>query len=153
MTASSLDVNDAIGSATQALATSESSACESVGSKPKPVRDPHAGHHKDLHKLSVMDCENLQEIIPNTGPIFLDNDCFSGHIQLLIRTPDVDCKHEEMPTLETARRTSRYMKNFKRRFEFQFQIKLSELTVSVVMCSVRSTMHQCLEVLSVASYV
>ena len=89
-------------------------------------KNPYAGQHRDLRKFSVIDCSNLKEIVPNAEPVALDNECFSGHVFLLVRTPDVDDPNEDDPTLESALRTSKYLKNFKRRFEFQFQIKLSE---------------------------
>lgn len=46
---------------------------------------------------------------------------------LLVRTPDVDDPKEAVPTLESARRISKYFKEYKRRFEFQFQIKLKKV--------------------------
>lgn len=46
---------------------------------------------------------------------------------LLVRTPDVDDAKEPTPTLESAERISKYLKNYKRRFEFQFQIKLKKV--------------------------
>ena len=46
---------------------------------------------------------------------------------LLVRTPDVDDPKEPVPTLDSARRISKYFKDYKRRFEFQFQIKLKKV--------------------------
>ncbi len=87
----------------------------------------HDGHHKSLQKVSVVDCATATEIIPNSEPMRLDNDCFSGHVMLLIRTPDVDDPKALKPTGETPARISEYMKSYKRRFEFQFQIKLKKI--------------------------
>ena len=132
MTFASLDVNEAIGSAAIQPSTATISACDRTSknnvsdASSANQRNLHVGQHQDLHKLSVVNCDTLTEIVPNTEPVAFDNDCFSGYVQLLVRTPDVDCGKEEIPTLESAQRTSKYLKNFKRRFEFQFQIKLSE---------------------------
>ena len=87
----------------------------------------HAGQHKSLKKMCVMDCDSLNEIVPNSKPMKIDNECFSGEVMLLIRTPDVDDIKEIAPTGEIPRRVSAYMKNYKRRFEFQFQIKLKKV--------------------------
>jgi hypothetical protein len=90
-------------------------------------QNAHAGQHKSLKLMSVVDCATLEEIVPNAEPIELDNDCFHGHVMLLIRTPDVDDAKEIAPTLDSAKRISKYLKNYKRRFEFQFQIKLKKV--------------------------
>ncbi|KAG7346633.1 hypothetical protein IV203_005702 [Nitzschia inconspicua] len=87
----------------------------------------HAGQHKSLKMLSVMDCNSMNEIVPNGEPMVIDNECFSGHVMLLVRTPDVDDVKEIVPTLDSAQRISKYFKNYKRRFEFQFQIKLKKI--------------------------
>mmetsp|Transcript_14627 Transcript_14627/g.35615 ORF Transcript_14627/g.35615 Transcript_14627/m.35615 type:complete len:395 (+) Transcript_14627:252-1436(+) len=87
----------------------------------------HAGQHKELKRFSVVDTSTLQEIVPNAEPIVIDNECFSGHVMLLVRTPDVDDPKEPVPTLDSARRISKYFKEYKRRFEFQFQIKLKKV--------------------------
>eukprot|EP00934_Nitzschia_sp_Nitz4_P005473 Nitzschia sp. Nitz4//scaffold193_size40683//37182//38204//NITZ4_007507-RA/size40683-processed-gene-0.23-mRNA-1//-1//CDS//3329540303//5463//frame0 len=87
----------------------------------------HAGHHPALQNISIVNCDNDKEIIPNGEPVKLDNECFSGHVMLLIRTPDVDDAKEQKPAGETPRRISNYMKGYKRRFEFQFQIKLKKV--------------------------
>lgn len=95
-----------------------------------PVPTPenaHAGQHRALKKISVVDCATATEIIPNSEPMKLDNDCFTGHVMLLIRTPDVDDLNEPKPTGETPARISEYMAGYKRRFEFQFQIKLKKV--------------------------
>jgi hypothetical protein len=87
----------------------------------------HAGQHRALKKISVVNCDTFTEIIPNTSPMKLDNECFSGEVMLLMRTPDVDNKKEPMPTWHDAARISQYFKGLKRRFEFQFQIKLKRV--------------------------
>jgi hypothetical protein len=87
----------------------------------------HAGQHNALKKISVVDCDTVTEIVPNSVPMKLENDCFSGEVMLLVRTPDVDDLKEPAPTGETPMRISKYMKGYKRRFEFQFQIKLKKI--------------------------
>jgi hypothetical protein len=87
----------------------------------------HDGQHKALKKVSIVDCATATEIIPNSQPMWIDNECFSGHVMLLIRTPDVDNPKDLKPSGETPARISEYMKGFKRRFEFQFQIKLKKV--------------------------
>lgn len=87
----------------------------------------HAGQHRDLQKVSIVNCDTATEIVPNSEPTVLENECFSGHVMLLIRTPDVDDPKEPKPLGETPARISNYMKDYKRRFEFQFQIKLKKV--------------------------
>ncbi|KAL3903443.1 MAG: hypothetical protein SGARI_005380 [Bacillariaceae sp.] len=77
--------------------------------------------------MSVVDTATVNEIVPNGIPVELNNDCFHGHVMLMIRTPDVDNAKETPPTLDSAARISQYFKNYKRRFEFQFQIKLKKV--------------------------
>eukprot|EP00529_Nitzschia_sp_RCC80_P021097 CAMPEP_0113513514 /NCGR_PEP_ID=MMETSP0014_2-20120614/39911_1 /TAXON_ID=2857 /ORGANISM="Nitzschia sp." /LENGTH=396 /DNA_ID=CAMNT_0000409939 /DNA_START=197 /DNA_END=1387 /DNA_ORIENTATION=+ /assembly_acc=CAM_ASM_000159 len=103
-------------------ASASASASASVSST-----SSHAGQHKELKRFSVVDTSTLQEIVPNAEPIVIDNECFSGHVMLLVRTPDVDDPKEPVPTLDSARRISKYFKEYKRRFEFQFQIKLKKV--------------------------
>lgn len=87
----------------------------------------HAGQHPALKKISVVDCATENEIVPNAVPMKLDNDCFSGQVMLLVKTPDVDDAKELKPTGETPARISKYLAGYKRRFEFQFQIKLKKV--------------------------
>ena len=62
-------------------------------------------------------------MIPHTPVAVRDNaPCLPTQVMLLVRTPDVDCKREPTPTLESAARISKYFKDYKRRFEFQFQV-------------------------------
>ena len=75
----------------------------------------------------MVDCATLQEMVPNGVPVELDNECFHGKVMLMIRTPDVDSAKEALPTLDSAARISEYFKDYKRRFEFQFQIKLKKV--------------------------
>lgn len=104
-----------------------SSSIESSNKSQNASSSSHAGQHKLLKKLSVMDCNTMQEIVPNAEPMVIDNECFSGHVMLLVRTPDVDNAKEPVPTLDSAKRISKYFKSYKRRFEFQFQIKLKKI--------------------------
>jgi hypothetical protein len=87
----------------------------------------HAGQHRSLKRLSVVDVSTHCEIVPNGEPMVIDNECFTGHVMLLVRTPDVDDAKDLPPTLDSASRISSYFKNYKRRFEFQFQIKLKKV--------------------------
>jgi hypothetical protein len=91
--------------------------------------DPHTGQHPELRNMCVMNCANSARIVPNGPPVVLDNECFEGKVMLLIRTPDVDnAKDPHISTLaETPSRISTYFKGKKRRFEFQFQIKLKHV--------------------------
>jgi hypothetical protein len=86
----------------------------------------HAGQNSCLKKMCVVDVDSITEIVPNSKPIKIDNECFTGEIMLLIRTPDVDDVKEMAPAGEIPKRVSSYFKNYKRRFEFQFQIKLKK---------------------------
>lgn len=101
-------------------------ACASVPAVQTPA-DAFDGQHKALKKVSIVDCATATEIIPNSRPMQLDNDCFTGQVMLLVRTPDVDSAKEPVPTGETPARISKYFKGYKRRFEFQFQIKLKKV--------------------------
>jgi Protein of unknown function (DUF1769) len=85
------------------------------------------GQHKALEQVSVVDACTGAEIIPNSEPVQLDNECFSGYVMLMLRTPDVDDVKATKPTGNTPIRISEYMKGYKRRFEFQFQIKLKKV--------------------------
>ena len=87
----------------------------------------HEGQHKLLKKVSVVDCDTVTEIVPNAKPMRLENECFSGEVMLLMRTPDVDNSKEAVPSGATPKRISTYFKGYKRRFEFQFQIKLKRV--------------------------
>jgi Protein of unknown function (DUF1769) len=91
------------------------------------MQNLHAGQHRSLKRLSVMDVTTHTEVVPNAEPVVIDNECFTGHVMLLVRTPDVDDVKEVPPALDSARRISKYFKAYKRRFEFQFQIKLKKV--------------------------
>jgi len=113
-----------------AVASSSADPCPpSTGSDAitASIENDHTGQHRDLKNISVVNCDTFTEIIPNTSPVKLDNECFSGEVMLMVRTPDVDSKKEPMPTSEVAARISEYFKGVKRRFEFQFQIKLKRV--------------------------
>ena len=87
----------------------------------------HEDQHPDLSTMCVIDCQTLTRIIPNSTAFPLDNECFSGQVFLMIRTPDVDDKVSVKPTGETAQAISTYFGDKKRRFEFQFRIKLKKV--------------------------
>jgi hypothetical protein len=87
----------------------------------------HAGQHPELIKMCVIDANTLTRIVPNSDPVQLDNECFSGQVMLMIRTPDVDEPNSNIPLGENATRISNYMKGKLRRFEFQFRVKLKKV--------------------------
>eukprot|EP00545_Synedropsis_sp_CCMP1620_P009307 CAMPEP_0119006354 /NCGR_PEP_ID=MMETSP1176-20130426/2249_1 /TAXON_ID=265551 /ORGANISM="Synedropsis recta cf, Strain CCMP1620" /LENGTH=393 /DNA_ID=CAMNT_0006958263 /DNA_START=215 /DNA_END=1396 /DNA_ORIENTATION=+ len=88
----------------------------------------HEGQHPKLHEMCVIDTQTMQRIIPNSVPILVDNECFSGQVMLLIRTPDVDnAATEAAPSLESAQQTSDYLSGRQRRFEFQFRVKFKKV--------------------------
>lgn len=91
------------------------------------ITNLHAGQHRSLKRLSVVDVSTHAEIVPNAEPVVIDNECFTGHVMLLVRTPDVDDARELPPASDSANRISKYFKSYKRRFEFQFQIKLKKV--------------------------
>lgn len=103
--------------------------------------DAFDGQHKALEIVSVVDTSTGTEIIPNSKPMKIDNECFSGHVMLLVRTPDVDDAKEGKPTGDMPLRVSKYMKGYKRRFEFQFQIKLKRVPTGPLFlgCEVENT--------------
>lgn len=89
---------------------------------------PHAGQHPALKTVCVVDCNQNTRIIPNSDEAFvLNNDCFVGKVMLLIRTPDVDNHRDPHNLGPVQREVSEYFKGKKRRFEFQFQIKLKHV--------------------------
>lgn len=48
------------------------------------------GQHPELRKVCVVNCQTKTRIVPNSVPDKLDNECFTGEVLLLLRTPDVD---------------------------------------------------------------
>jgi Protein of unknown function (DUF1769) len=90
----------------------------------------HAGQHPSLASMCVVDTSTKQRIVPNSPmPFPLNNECFTGHVMLLVRTPDVDESHsvEKANMGDTPKRVSEYFSDKKRRFEFQFQIRLKKV--------------------------
>ena len=92
-----------------------------------PKSEQHEGQHEDLAMISIVDTQTDKEIIPNLVPVKLDNDCFTGEVLIMIRTPDVDSPKELSPEGATPQKVSEYFKGKKRRFEFQFQIQLKKV--------------------------
>jgi hypothetical protein len=87
-----------------------------------------AGQHPLLQSVCVVNCDTGRRIIPNTVPDQLDNECFTGQVMLMLRTPDCDDPKERTPDMgDTALRISDYLQDKARRFEFQFQIKLKKV--------------------------
>jgi hypothetical protein len=98
--------------------------------------DDHAGQHPALRTVCVINAQTGERIIPNTEePAILSNECFEGKVMLLIKTPDADHallpRHRDTVSVnqmgENQKRVSQYFKGKKRRFEFQFQIKLKKV--------------------------
>jgi Protein of unknown function (DUF1769) len=109
-----------------------------------PVVEGHEGQHPALSALCVMDCNSERRIVPNSNePFVLDNECFTGTVMLLVRTPDADqpthllhlpsIRHNHdndafnVPLGPTQQNVSQYFRGKKRRFEFQFQIRLKRV--------------------------
>lgn len=93
-----------------------------------PLEDGHAKQHPALQTVCVMDCMRKSRIVPNSDePFPLSNECFDGHVMLLMRSPDVDdgCAPSNMGPKQLQ--ISEYFTGKKRRFEFQFQIKLKKV--------------------------
>jgi len=101
----------------------------------------HKGQHAALKKVSIVDCGSAQEMIPNDRPFHIDNEYFSGEVMLMIRTPDVDDATEPEPLGDIPVHISNYMKNYKRRFEFQFQIRFKKVPKGPIFlgCEVEET--------------
>ena len=89
--------------------------------------DDHAGQHPALKTMCVILTSKNQRIVPNSKAYEFENDVFFGKVMLLVRTPDVDSPRDKTELGDTAKRVSQYMKGKKRRFEFQFQIKLKRV--------------------------
>ncbi|KAL3937709.1 MAG: hypothetical protein SGBAC_007236 [Bacillariaceae sp.] len=87
----------------------------------------HAGQHEALKKVSIVDCGSAQEMVPNAQPFHIENEYFIGRVMLMIRTPDVDYNAEPKPLGEVPLAISNYFKDYKRRFEFQFQIRFKKV--------------------------
>jgi Protein of unknown function (DUF1769) len=91
--------------------------------------EDHVGQHPALQAMCVMNTATNTRIIPNGPPAVLENECFYGRVMLLVRTPDVDEPDDGADATmgEIPRAVSEYFKGKKRRFEFQFQIKLKKV--------------------------
>lgn len=93
------------------------------------------GQHPALKDVCVVDTSTAQRIVPNGPPSPLSNDCFTGHVMLLMRTPDVDNEvsgpdgsiltSDQLGSV--PQEVSHYFGDKKRRFEFQFQIRLKKV--------------------------
>lgn len=88
--------------------------------------DEHQGQHRALRSMCVVNCATNTRIVPNGPAAILENECFSGKVMLLVRTPDVD-DNNSLGMGEVPRQVSDYFRGKKRRFEFQFQIKLKKI--------------------------
>jgi hypothetical protein len=92
-------------------------------------KDDHEGQHPALRSMCVIMTSQNRRIVPNSAETYeFENDIFFGKVMLMVRTPDVDHPYRDKTVLgETPKRVSQYMKGKKRRFEFQFQIKLKRV--------------------------
>jgi hypothetical protein len=154
-------------------AATTSSLYDAVSIPVDEMPPSHDGQHPTLCTMCVVDTATKQRIVPNTPmPFPLNNECFTGHVMLLIRTPDVDeptyhshlssmlfastspsttsidsnsnsnnnsnpsssSTHHPLPPPpvatpmgDTPKRVSEYFLDKKRRFEFQFQIRLKKV--------------------------
>lgn len=86
----------------------------------------HIGQHPRLNTVCVMNCDRQCRIVPNGPAADISNDTFEGKVMLLMRTPDVD-GGDQTGMDEFPKQVSNYFKGKKRRFEFQFQIKLKRI--------------------------
>ena len=82
--------------------------------------------HPALEDVFVVDCKTMQRVVPNKPTMHpLETDYFTGTMMFMMRTPDCD-DPTAISTLET-KATSNYLRDKKRRFEFQFQICLKKI--------------------------
>ena len=119
----------AVSAITESADDDLAEAMEDLHAVDETEEDSHIGQHPDLMKMCAMDCATKKRIIPNGDPVPIDNECFYGHVMLMIRTPDADRKKEDPNNKlgDDPSRISKYFKDKKRRFEFQFQIKLKRI--------------------------
>lgn len=88
-----------------------------------PLEMPHPAL-EPFYVINTVTCERL---IPNAEePFPLDNAYFSGHVMILIRTPNVDDPTQELGS-RANHKASQYFAGKQRRFEFQFQLKLKKV--------------------------
>lgn len=92
------------------------------------------GLHPDLTKrLFLYDAHTCDRINPNCEPYNINNEFVEGQIFLMIRTPDIDGKNNNKVLLPPAgtkgASVSNYLRDKKRQFEFQFQVKLKKIPV------------------------
>lgn len=81
--------------------------------------------HPSLEPFYVIDAVTKKRIVPNEldTRYKIDTDYFSGEMMILVRTPDVD----DVTNTETLSVASKYFRGKKRRFEFQFQVRLKKV--------------------------
>eukprot|EP00542_Grammatophora_oceanica_P020442 CAMPEP_0194038504 /NCGR_PEP_ID=MMETSP0009_2-20130614/10738_1 /TAXON_ID=210454 /ORGANISM="Grammatophora oceanica, Strain CCMP 410" /LENGTH=416 /DNA_ID=CAMNT_0038681023 /DNA_START=162 /DNA_END=1412 /DNA_ORIENTATION=+ len=123
---------------------SEPAAAAAADTIPPSWHEGFEGQHELLADFSCIDTACGKRIVPNSEPFPLDNECFSGHVMLMIRTPDVDDpKKSPLPSdsPEMAKSISKYMKGRLRRFEFQFRVKLKKVPTGPLFlgCDVEET--------------
>jgi hypothetical protein len=93
--------------------------------------------HPALDPFYIVDCQAIERVSPNsTENLYtMDTDYFSGHMMVLIRTPDVD--DPSSPSLSPATRQKnavavQHLRGKHRRFEFQFQVRLKKIPQGTV---------------------
>jgi hypothetical protein len=81
--------------------------------------------------------KHAERIIPNSGTYVIDNEFMSGHMNLMLRTPDVDdngknsSTNNQLPVTNSitptmAQRVSEHFRGKQRQFEFQFQFRFKK---------------------------
>jgi hypothetical protein len=93
--------------------------------------------HPALDPYSIVDCNKVQRLYPNSMVYKLDTDYFSGEMMVLIRTPDVDDITLETPAANVS--AVDHMRGKQRRFEFQFQLRLKKVPTGTVYFSCELT--------------
>lgn len=115
------------GSPDEDVAETPEETVSTLPKQPSSTLDDHAGQHPELIKMCVVDASRMTRIVPNSEPVPIETELFSGHVFMMIRTPDVDEPNSTIPLGENPERISQYLKGKLRRFEFQFQIKLKKV--------------------------
>jgi hypothetical protein len=98
-----------------------------------PTFDESPMSHPSLEPFFCIHTESGQRVIPNGPPFLLDTEYFTGHMMVLIRTPNVDDKNE------TPSAFTDFFSTKQRRFEFQFQVKVKKIPTGRVVFACENT--------------
>lgn len=88
-------------------------------------------HHPELEDFYVVDKVTDQRVLPNSEPLFIDNELFSGYAVCMVRTSDAD--KDSKNAVQGSRQNTKVSDHFrskKRRFEMQLQIKFKKVPES-----------------------